>query len=490
MRVPLRWGERTESFDFDPDSVTWSRQSGQFVVGHPTGLDGEMARVFIKKYPGKPATAHGLMASSATENRPLPSAPRLLGYAHDSAGNAHYYFTENLPKKYRLLEKLISGGQDKAALNNRLSDVLVDRNLGLKVVQAAARLFAALNRRGFAYTDFTHKNIMVDWETSDCLLIDLDSCMPVAAVPKNKAGMAGLGGEFAVLYWRAWHSWVGVFTAEMLSRSMVLSFAAVWARAAGLLRAGIDPADVQRLLRSPGEGDQAPLWLALINNDRNAFREYFALSYGTDSDSVFAQWRALFGSMTKGEAVGWPQVLTTCEATFAAVRTAAVKAPVQVTTPSVVPPRPQTKSTIVIPPAPPTLSNNLSFAESFFDPYASIGRGVYVAKAVPALAVLGAGYYNILYSATYLTVSLTIVGALLFGLFTKQRANDMLEDGELPVGVCFLYIGAILVAVIVDSYSPAPGGIIYIIMSYAAKFVIYGIFAFPLIFLYNAMKKI
>lgn len=331
MLVSLHGDERSESFDFDPAGVTWSRQSGQFVVGHPTGLNGKLAKVFIKKYPNKPSTAHSLMVTAAAENSNLPCTPRPIGYVFDNSNGTHYYFSEHLPEKYRLLEDLIKGGhQDPEALTRLLTNVLIDRNLGFETVYAAARLFANLNRRGFVYTDFTHKNIMIDRNSNSCLLIDLDSCIPTNKLPTKPAEMAGLGGQFSIVYWRAWHSWVGILTADMLSRTMVLSFAAVWARATALLRAGQSPEEVQRLLRGPSESDQAPLWRALKHGDQAAFAAYFALASSTPETSgsaelLFAQWQELFAGMVSGHNVPWAQIDAVCKATFEEVRLAPVK---------------------------------------------------------------------------------------------------------------------------------------------------------------------
>ena len=324
MRVKVSDGGKAETFDFLTENLSWSKQSGDFIVAHPTGLSGKNSRVFVKKWPlKKPAPGHALLAKIITGIEPqLPSTPEIFDYKRDGKGN--YYFSETLPSpRYRLLETIVSGGSDDEPTRNRLMDALVTRNLGARAAQAAAIVFAEINRRGFVYPDFTHKNIMVDYDTSECVLIDVDSCFPVLKLPKDAVGMQGYGQEFSIAYWYAFLT-VQQFTAEALSRTMVLSFAAVWARAAMMLRSGHSPTDVQRLLLSPTPADQEPLWKALGAGDSKGFQGYFLF----DSDAaegLYTQWKRLYDQLKAGKTAPWVEVVDGVNAVFDAMCKASIK---------------------------------------------------------------------------------------------------------------------------------------------------------------------
>jgi hypothetical protein len=296
IRVSLRAGDAVRKIEFDPDSVKWKKQASQFAVGVKTGLPSP-EKMFVKR--GERAAAHLLWMKCFTGDARLPGAPEPLGYARDAAGEYHYYFSENLPPEYATLEQLLKRVPitDPKALKRWLETLLIEKNLAQKIAGTSAGLFQAMNRFGFAYTDFCAKNVMVDRKEYSCKLIDVDSAMPITELPSTAAGMQGLARQFSLSYWYAFHSAIGCFTPIALSQSMVLSFVAVWSRGLAMLQTNGDPLDVLKLLRQPKEEDQRPFWDALIKDDRAAFGSYFSLDDQAVIQTLFSKWKEAFIAM-------------------------------------------------------------------------------------------------------------------------------------------------------------------------------------------------
>ena len=311
MKVGLFHKGIRHSFEFDPSAQKWKTQNGEFLVGVPTKLPGDLSFVFVKRWKSALAPAHRLLL--ATIQQPLPRAPQLLGHAVQRQD--HIYFMQNLGPPNVLLEKLING--KGPGIVHKLTSALLKRNFGLSAITAAATLFEEINERGWVYPDFTHKNIMVNGKTGQCTLIDIDSCFPASEL---KPVMSASG--FSQAYWGAWRERLRVKTAETLSRSMILSFAAVWARAAAMLRASYSVIDVQRELLNPSFPKvQAGFWDSLLKSDRAAFRNYFVLADESDADKLFLQWQTLVTELDGGKLIPWPRIVELATATFTAAQT-------------------------------------------------------------------------------------------------------------------------------------------------------------------------
>lgn len=301
MRVGLYDSGVRTAYTFDPAAHKWSTQAAgaAHLIGLDTGLPNDLAKLFVKRWNKTTAPAQGLLMRAITA--PLPHTPRVVG--HGIKDKDHYYFFSNLPKNYRLLDKLIRG-----AKAGQLKRIIVDQNIGLLVCKSASKFMEGVNSRGFVYPDFTHKNIMIGGSTA-CEFIDVDSCFPAAELQSNMGA-----GRFAIVYWGVWREIVGVHTPTKLSQTMVLSFAIAWARAAALQRAGADEDDVRNAILNPNFNSvQAPFWRALQGGTAAQFAAYFGLKATSELTTAFEDWKRLLTQLKLKQETGWAEIVAMSE---------------------------------------------------------------------------------------------------------------------------------------------------------------------------------
>jgi hypothetical protein len=81
--------------------------------------------------------------------------------------------------------------------------------------------------------------------------------------------------------------------AKKIPMTMVLSFAAVWGRAMGLLQSQQHPnIDPFLLVDAPSKDKQKQFWVAIKEGDEDEFYEYLLPS--SRADGLFQEWRGVF----------------------------------------------------------------------------------------------------------------------------------------------------------------------------------------------------
>jgi hypothetical protein len=240
MRVALDAGNESAVIDFDPDSQNWRSQaaSSKFLIGYEAISSRFHRRVFVKRWHGRPADAHRCLIE--TVGKKIPGTPVFYGYACD--GKDHYYFSQNLKASYRHLEDLLSN-------NDSRFRALLDSKLVTEVVDQSAKMFDCLWSRGYLYTDYSAKNILVDTDLlaksiRGVAFVDVDSSWPLRRFREQPLPS---GAEFDIKFWALWNRYVQPSQHARLRnapKTFVLSLAAVWSRAIALAD-GAAPADLR-----------------------------------------------------------------------------------------------------------------------------------------------------------------------------------------------------------------------------------------------------
>jgi hypothetical protein len=317
MEVGLYVNGNRKPFTFVSTSKDWRDKAHSFRIGVLTGFADEPKEVFVKRSRGRMVDGHMLMMGAL--QRPLPCSPAVLGH-HIYEGD-HYYFFENLPEKFHLLEDLIVKGSG-VALPNILRTLLIDQDIGQRVVDVALKLFSEVHKRDFLYPDFTAKNIMVEWGGEwRCYIIDVDSCIPTSDLRERERD----SHAFCMTFWSVWRD-LGLGSAESLSRTMLLSFIAVWAHGAALVRAERDAGDIQVMLKHPEyDSHQKPFWDSLRDDGNlTAFQRYFGLKNQSDAIRIFARWKLAADTLVDGGDVPFEFIRDLAKHTFEIVRTAEI----------------------------------------------------------------------------------------------------------------------------------------------------------------------
>lgn len=252
--------------------------------------------MFIKRVrDSRGADGHGLLLQSI--GRKIAGTPQVLGHA--SYGRSHFYFFENLHPSFVLLDKQLAAG----------ADVIAPEVVRAIVVQAA-QTFAAIARHGYVYIDFCTKNIMRDATSGRISIIDMDSAWAAARL-RTEAPSAGAGIEF----WGLWNEVLRYATqckTANAPKSVVLSFAAVWARATMLIQSSQKKGKIPALnlvLNPNFDRQQRALWTALREQNRPIFIEYFGLNE-PEGARVYAQWQRMLEDMEHGRELPWREVVS------------------------------------------------------------------------------------------------------------------------------------------------------------------------------------
>lgn len=395
MRVGLfdQQGVRT-LFDFDAKTQKWKRQGAgaAHLVGLDSGLPNGPSKLFVKRWDKQAAPAQMLLVQAI--KNPLPNTPAVVGQGVD--GGDRYYFFANLSDRHKLLDAVVR----RAKTPVQLERLLIQENVGLRVCKAAAVFLKAVNDRGYVYPDFTHKNIMIAG-ASACDFIDLDSCIPVDELAKSK----NASGRFALTYWGAWRMVDKSDAPSMLSQTMVLSFAIVWARAAAMLRRNEGVEEVQQTILNPTFPEvQEPFWRAVEARNIGEFCDYFGLADTPEARAELDSWAALLANLKAGREAPWHEITQRSEATLKLGREAQLKAPAQVAPqPGPKPVQPAGTLSTPVPPPANDIEPKLPWGEWLFwallSPNGRLTRlgfltafGIYVASFVLAQVVLTENY--------------------------------------------------------------------------------------------------
>lgn len=304
MRVALYDGLRERVLRFEPNDHKWGEQNNsRFLRAHQTGLPPPFDKVFVKWSLTGQAPAHDLLRSVV--GKTLPGTAKVFGY--EERGRECFYFFENLP--YDVLRHHVSGANISGIIRPKLV---------LRIVNLAARLFTFFYREGYIYVDFCIKNIMYDFASHQAFIIDIDSAWKTGDFRERKTPSAPL----AVELWGLWNGEISkalplrIWNAQ---KTVVLSFAAVWARAVALLHHTKPDRDAAvALVLSPGYAKQRELWEALKNNNRQGFSEYFCLSENKGA-AVYGQWQRIFRDFQGGREVAWQEIVSATERVLLAI---------------------------------------------------------------------------------------------------------------------------------------------------------------------------
>lgn len=295
MRISLCDGNREAVLLFDPDQVKWvtPKTPNERHRIHAASLPAPFHRLFLKRFQGK-APAHTLLTRAVGSRLPA-ATPQIYGWGNE--GSDYIYAFHCLPPDYQKLSDLLKDG---SGIQYLTPDFM------RRVAKQAENLFAAIGRTPFAhfFTDFCTKNIMYNPKTGALVYIDLDSAWPFAVLHQQENGP--LGHKFDIFFWRLWLKYSPEARRNHqhhhLPKTMVLSFAAAFGRALGLLRHPEDPA-ARLLCLKPATFEQInqdPLWKALKERDEATFRAFFLLPSRPDGqDDLFDTWSAVFEELTQ-----------------------------------------------------------------------------------------------------------------------------------------------------------------------------------------------
>lgn len=333
MQLGLHSNGKREAFTFEPSDHKWKTQGAgsAYLVGVATGLAPPVDTIFLKRWINGYAPAQRLLMGAIRD--PLPATPRVIG--HGVEGKDHFYALQNLTG-YGLLEEVVTKPVGAAAVR-AFEALLLKNDIGGLVTSAAAELFEETNRRGFVYPDFCIKNIMVDRRNWKVSFIDLDSSFEVSALPEQSE----TAGSFSIVYWGAWRH-LGFAAAlkrgeiepsraaGLLSRTMVLSFAAVVARATAMFRTEVALDDVKVILRSPSFPQaQEAFWASVAAGNVRGVQTYFGLEDASVARGLCERWKPLVDRLRARELIPWPEVSQLADEVLTVAREAKVKAPRQ-----------------------------------------------------------------------------------------------------------------------------------------------------------------
>ena len=228
----------------------------------------------------------------------IPGSPKIYGVCEESG--LVIYISE-FKAEYEILQNLLKSDGEYWLTSPTMMNIL----------NQAIETFEALRLYRFVYTDFCTKNIFVHPATSDILFIDLDSALSYENLADTILMKQAIN-DFDNNLWSVWLQYVvphrGFDTSPaVLRRTMVLSFAAVWGRALGLLKGPQpSPEDPFALVAEPILPKQEPLWEALRTGSAAGFQEYFRLSQPVRN--LFELWQGIFQELCDGHHVSWEDV--------------------------------------------------------------------------------------------------------------------------------------------------------------------------------------
>jgi hypothetical protein len=292
MRVTFEFGSAAPvTTSFEPSDHKWQQQNQLHTIWDNTGLPTPLERVFVKRWHMSAATGDELMRAAIGTK--IAGTPRIYGYATD--GQDHYYFIECLPPSYKKLSDLIE----------RSADGVLKRGVAQRLVNQSYITFTKLNERGFIYCDLRSDNVMYNTVARSVSFIDLDSCMSTKSLVARE-GKPIQGVDIA--YWGLFNTYVPHRTGwdpEEVQKTLVLSAAAIWARAVAVYALSERVAAV-KLLTSPVLNEQLELWEAIKARRKASFENYFQLRQVRDE--VFVQWCNLFESFRSLRPAEWNSV--------------------------------------------------------------------------------------------------------------------------------------------------------------------------------------
>jgi hypothetical protein len=264
--------------------------------GRPQPFD----KVFLKRWIGSKAPAHELLTN--IHKNPLPGVPRVFG--HEKGGKDYFYAFQFLPSPYKTIHEFLT---DKW-------EAVLTPAMGKLIIEQAAEILDTLVRANYVFTDFSIENMFFDPAAGKLILIDIDSAWPLAT-------LMGRGGrpennQFNTSFWWLWIYYMrqqhGKKTnaGDLLAKSMILSFAAVWSRVLGLLNNPQHPANKNVRLRLRAFETavlQEPFWKALSEKNKGEFEEF--LQFNGQKAGLYEKWQEIFQELIDGDHVHWKQII-------------------------------------------------------------------------------------------------------------------------------------------------------------------------------------
>jgi hypothetical protein len=301
IQIPLVFeGSKAQLLlDPDPHALPWDPRKNYCwnYKYDKTNLSHPFKQVFLKRWIGGVAPAHQLLVKA--QGKKIPGTPCIVGMGQ--AGIDWIYVFERLPKSYLDLNKLLKG---KDAERYLTADILKG------IVKQAEACFAGMEDYNYVYTDFTVKNIMVDPSKNELAFIDLDSSWSYPYL-ENQRGQ--FTNDFDTYFWYLWDTYLLparrplLPSPEKLPMAMVVSFAAVWGRAMGMLHSQQHPnMDAFLLIDSPSKDKQEQFWAAIKEGDEDAFYDYLLLPSRTDG--FFQEWQEIFKELLSPREISWFEI--------------------------------------------------------------------------------------------------------------------------------------------------------------------------------------
>lgn len=305
MKVTVHDGWRKAVLSFEPpEREKWSKQNSDFLIGYPTGLREPFSKVFIKCVQGAPQ-AHHLLVNLVGHG--VRGTPKVYGHAQE--GREYFYFFQNLPTDYCLLEEEIK----------RRGVRLIRQQLIRAVVKQAVETFKAMGQYGYVYIDFCARNIMLHYRSRRIVIIDIDSAWPVMLLEKKGRPDHRVQVEF----WGLWNEEickVVPINVNNAPKTVVVSFAGVWSRALMWVKRKTqsDERAAINLVLNPSSDYQRPLWKALKEENRQEFIEYFQLR-GTQGEAIYMQWQFMFDGLRSRRELPWQDVISATDNLLSAI---------------------------------------------------------------------------------------------------------------------------------------------------------------------------
>jgi hypothetical protein len=309
MKIALTDGGVSGELELvNPDALPWVRRKPQ--CWHAFHSDARLSQpfnqVFLKRWFNRKAPAHELLVKLHKD--PLPGMPRVYGY--ERMGRDFVYVFQRMPRGFRTVYDYIHDDWQ----------AFLTPEMGKLIVTETAQILDKILNADHVFTDYTVENMMLNRKTNELILIDIDSAWPLRGLI-NRGGIPE-ANQFCISFWDLWieHMLKQLGrrndAGELLGKSMIVSFAAVWARVLGLIN-NPQLAASRMLLLTPASFEksqvlsQEPFWNALHQRDMSKFEKY--LQYKQYTQGLFEEWQDIFQVLTEGDHVRWGQVVTATE---------------------------------------------------------------------------------------------------------------------------------------------------------------------------------
>ena len=298
MIITLERATQKANLDLDLSALDWKHQSAgaEFTTLRNTGLPSPFVHLFIKRVAEHPASGHALLQSAL--ERPLRCTPIFLGYKQD--GRWHYYvFT--LLSGATVLQRVFASTQYPQAR-------FITRDFVSVMLRNACTVFEDINGRGYFYPDFCYKNLMGNIQDQTVLIIDMDSCYPLAA------GRLPAGTQVDQTWWRLYFR-SEARSASSLNPTMVLAMTVVLCHALASFECQPGVTNLADTVLRGRPRDQDELFDILDKRDLAAFcaRYYGSTRHREEILEIFDLWQQFMTAAKLGRAPSWQQVRSLVE---------------------------------------------------------------------------------------------------------------------------------------------------------------------------------